>query len=196
MQDLIIGSLQSLEQEFQPNELAYLALTTKIELPFRDRWAFSLYRTLRDSFAVSREWKRTDLAILNGKSPEVLVELKAMYSFDAALDTVGISGFTDAMTADANKARLLAGAETEIYTVLLSTHPAGPFPPEMASIVKYVPGINKAVNRCGSGQKVQRIAREAVNETLRGRNLVATGSLDGGRAFSNRVVIDYWLVRA
>ncbi|RUO22604.1 hypothetical protein CWE08_05370 [Aliidiomarina iranensis] len=196
MQDLIIGSLESLEQEFQSDELAYLALTTKIELPFRDRWAFSLYRTLKETYAVSREWKRTDMAILNGQSPEVLIELKAMYSFDAVLDKFKISRFADAMTSDAKKARLLAEAETEIYTVLLSTHPEGPFPPEMAHIVKYVSGINKAVNRCGSGQKVQHAAHEAINKTLRDRNVVATGSLDGGRAFLNGVVIDYWLVRA
>ena len=195
MQELIVGSLKSLGEEFQPNELAYLALTTKIELPLRDRWAFSLHRALNDRFAVSREWKRTDLAILKGQSPQVLIELKAMYSFDAALDIVGISGFTNAMSADAKKAQLLSKASTEIYTVLLSTHPNGAFSPEMDGIVKYVSGINKAIDRLGSAHKVKRTAQDAVYESLRDRNIVAVGSLNGGRAFSTDVVVDYWVVK-
>jgi hypothetical protein len=195
MQNLIINSLKNLEKEFQTNELAYLALTTKIELPLRDRWAFSLYRILKENFSVSREWKRTDLAILQGQSPQVLIELKAMYSFDAALDTEGIRGFADAMSADEKKANLLARAETEIFTVLLSTHPKGPFALEMAGIVKYIPGINRAFNRWGSASKVRCIAHDAVNKILCDRNIVATGSLDGGMAFSTNVVVDYWVVK-
>lgn len=196
MQEIVVRSLGSLEKEFQPNELAYLALTTKIELPLRDRWAFSLYRELGDSLIVSREWKRTDLAILRGQSPQVLIELKAMYSFDAALDRGGISGYTDAMSRDAKKARILAETTTEIYTVLLATHPVGTVSTEMNGAIKYIPGINKAVKRFGSAVKVRSIAREAVNNKLRDRNLIMCGSLTRGRAFNLEVFIDYWVVKA
>lgn len=196
MQGLIVRSLESLEQEFQPNELAYLALTAKIELPFRDRWSFSLHRALDDSYFVSREWKRTDLAILKGRSPHVLIELKAMYSFDAALDTAGISGFTDAMSADAKKAHVLAEANSEIYTVLLATHPDDSISAEMSGIIKYVTGINRAVDRWGSARKVKCIAHEAVSEDIRNRDVVASGSLNGGRAFGIGVAVDYWVVKA
>ena len=39
MHDELIHSLHDLDGEFQCNELAYLALTMKIEGPLRDRWA-------------------------------------------------------------------------------------------------------------------------------------------------------------
>lgn len=85
MKNYIINSFTNFVQEFQTNELAYLSLTTKIELPFRDRLAYSLFKELdAKNIIVSREWKRTDLALLQNGLPSVLIELKAMYSFDAA----------------------------------------------------------------------------------------------------------------
>lgn len=196
MQELIVRSIEKLGDQFQENELAYLALTTKIELPLRDRWAFSLYRELNGDYNVSREWKRTDLAILKGSMPQVLIELKAMYSFDAALDTDGIGGFTDAMTLDANKAKYLAADDTEIYTVLLATHPGSSLSPEMNGIIKYVPGINKAIEKYGSADKVRDATCEVVNKDLSTRNIVAFGNLRGGMAFDTEVSILYWVVKA
>ncbi|MFT7294745.1 MAG: hypothetical protein ACI87Q_002603 [Pseudohongiellaceae bacterium] len=196
MQNLITNTIKSLTDNFQNNELAFLALTTKIELPFRDRWAFSIFNEIEMDFNVSREWKRTDLAILKGKTPQVLVELKAMYSFDAALDPDGIGGFTDAMSADAKKAKNLAVEETEIYTVLLVTHPSISFSPEMDGIVKYVPGINRAIDKFGSALRVKEVACEAVDNDLKNRNVVASGELNGGKAFGAEVSVLYWIVKA
>ena len=71
----------------------------------------------------AREWLRTDIAILEGEVPKALIELKAMYTFDAALDQENINGFCDAMEKDREKARSLSTSESEIYTVLLATHP-------------------------------------------------------------------------
>ena len=136
------------------------------------------------------------MAILNDQSPRVLIELKAMYSFDAALDTEGVRGFIAAMSADENKARDLAEENTEIYTVLLATHPEGSFPSNMNGIIKYVPGINNAVKRFGSANKVKSIASEAVNLNLCNKNLVASGILKGGNAFDTEVSVYYWIVKA
>ena len=193
MDDIVINTLSRIDTLFHPDELAYLALTSKIEMPIRDRWAYSLHRELGDVLNVSREWKRTDISILNITSPRAIIELKAMYSFDAALDPKGIGGFTDAMSADAKKAKTLATKDTEIYTVLLATHPDGPFPKEMNGIIKYVPGINNAIKAFGSSEKVKRAAMDAVNNDLKSRNVIAAGSLNGGKSFNTKVSILYWL---
>jgi hypothetical protein len=72
-----------------PNdELAYLALTTKSEGPMRDRIAFHLHKTHKESeFWVAREWKRIDLAFIgrSDREPICLVELKAIYTVDPLL---------------------------------------------------------------------------------------------------------------
>ena len=195
MQELIVSSLTALEADFQKNELAFLALTTKIEMPLRDRWAYTLFRKLEGKYSVSREWKRTDLAILDEQKPLALIELKAMYSFDAALDIDGIGGFTDAMAEDADKARKLAVDDTEIYTVLLATHPDSTFLLGLDGVVKYVSGINKAIKKFDTSQKVEEVAVEAVNKDLCSKNVVASGSLNGGQAYGSQVSVLFWVVK-
>jgi hypothetical protein len=78
-------------KEIPTNELAYLALTSKIEIPIRNKWAYLLHKKLGEDFVVSREWRRADLAILESVPvskktkilvPRCLIELKAMYTFE------------------------------------------------------------------------------------------------------------------
>ena len=75
--------LERAAKTFAPGELAYLALTSKIDRPLQDRLAWSL-RTQLPALVVSREWRNTDIAVLSadGRSPMVLLEAKARYSFD------------------------------------------------------------------------------------------------------------------
>ena len=40
----VAETMESLDQEFSQDELAYLALTSKVELPIRDRLAHTLHR--------------------------------------------------------------------------------------------------------------------------------------------------------
>lgn len=196
MQELIASSLANLGREFQENELAYLALTTKIELPIRDRLAFILHRQLNEKFNISREWKRTDLAILDGQNPRALIELKAMYVFDAALDQSEICGYAAAMAQDEIKAKKLATGDTEVYTVLLATHSDSHFPLEMSGIIKYITGINKAFKKYNTAEKIKDIACEAVDKKLSTRNVIAVGEIYGGQAFNSNVSVLYWVIKA
>src|SRR5262245_42546723 len=104
--------------KFDVDELAYLALTSKIEFAFRDRLAFGLHQSLSSQgYTVAREWNRVDLAILNGKYPEALIEIKAMYSFDAATGQYEKLAQQDALKCR-NK-----WSEAQVFTLLLMTHP-------------------------------------------------------------------------
>lgn len=196
MDDQIIETLALCGKEFQENELAYLALTTKIELPVRDRWAFLLHKKLGSKYHISREWRRTDLAILDGVSPIALVELKAMYSFDAAFGDGGGKGYTDKMLRDENKAKKLAGANTDVYTVLLSTHPRGGFDKRMNYIVKYLYYINKSLKKYVSETEVLSRCKAGVSRNLKDRILLTSGEFDGGSAFGVDVLVSYWVVKA
>ena len=182
MNEVLRESLAAIDQEFRKNELAYLALTTKIEHPVRDRWAFYLYEKLYGEIIVSREWKRTDLALLEKSGPKALIELKAMYTFDAALDKNGISGFIKAMEMDEIKASKLATAQTQIYTVLLATHPKSIVPPRLEGFVKYRSGINKAISMFESAENVREEAVSAIERKFKGKNVVSSGCLAGGTA--------------
>ena len=196
MEELIRESLTSVDREFRPNELAYLALTMKIENPIRDRWAFLLHQNANASLAVAREWRRTDIAVLEGEVPRALIELKAMYTFDAALDLENIGGFCDAMEKDQEKARSLSPRESDIYTVLLATHPQSEVAKAHERVVKYRQGINSALKRYGRSDAVASAAVQAVNRRLAKKNIIASGSFDGGHAFEISTQVFYWLTKA
>ena len=196
MDEILTNTLSSLHNEFHENELAFLALSTKIELPLRDRWAYSLYRDLFGKYVVSREWKRTDLAILNRGKPEALIELKAMYTFDAVLAQEGVAGFSKAMEKDEKKALALANGIGSVYTVLLATHPKRIITTEYAGIIKYRRGINRAIKRFGSEEQVAKYAKQTVHERLKHKCIIANGSLSCGMAYEVPTEVYYWIIKA
>ena len=192
MHDKLIDSLHDLTGEFQPNELAYLALTSKIEGPLRDRWAYSLHQALSPEHVVAREWtgpsgKRADLAIVAHGSAHAIIELKASYSFDVI--NSGRKKFIEQLRTDGEKWSDCAGAS--IYTVLLVTHPDGEVAGHHKGIVKYVPEINRAVRKCGSPEKVKARAKASLRGDL-GADVVC-GELCGGRAFGTSLSV-LWFV--
>lgn len=91
----VADALKQLDKEFAKNELAYLALTSKAERQIVDRLAFSLHRDYADSdqisvareFTIPKKIQRVDLAIVQGRAPRLLLEAKAMQSFNVNLPT-------------------------------------------------------------------------------------------------------------
>ena len=208
MHDKLIDSLHDLTGEFQPNELAYLALTSKIEGPLRDRWAYSLHQALSPEYVVAREWsgprtsgkrrhragarsrprrRRADLAIVAHGSAHAIIELKAIYSFDVINSRH--KKLIEWLRTDGEKWSDCASAS--IYTVLLVTHPDGEVAGHYEHIVKYVPEINRAVHKCGSPEKVRARAKASLRGDL-GTDVVC-GELCGGRAFGTSLSV-LWFV--
>jgi hypothetical protein len=196
MQQILKDTISSVADDFKENELAYLALTSKIELPLRDRWAFNLSQQLSGNAIVSREWQRTDIAILKKDAPIALIELKAMYTFDAALDLDEISGFIEKMEKDEVKATKLTSQHPQIYTVLLATHPKAFVPIELDGIVKYRAGINRAINTFETEKNVLKVAKEAVYKKFKNKNTIASGVISGGNAFGIDTDVLYWINKA
>src|SRR3954447_11031963 len=103
---ILRDELARLGRRFERDELAFLALTSKIELPIRDRLAYSLYQRL-DECLVAREWKRVDLAVLSddGKTPVMLLEAKALFTFDLIGDDVWVDRFPQKVREDVKALR-------------------------------------------------------------------------------------------
>ncbi len=190
----IVDCLKETIKEFSKNELAFLALTTKIELPLRDRWAYVLYNKLHKSdFIVSREWKRIDIAITKNGKPEILIEIKALYTFDAINEKGYYVKTIDYMQKDEDKASKFANHDTEIYTVLFATHPLILVPDNFKSIVKYIPGIKRAFKKHKNADSIKDVARLRI-KTKFGERKVIEGVLDAGNAFGIGVEIMYWVL--
>ena len=71
---------------FDPNSLAYLAVTGKIELPVRDALGALLTKDFPQMTA-AREYQRRDLVLLENGIPQLVVEGKLWISFEASVPT-------------------------------------------------------------------------------------------------------------
>lgn len=188
-------ALEAAASTFAPGELAYLALTSKVELPLRDRLAWSLSTQLPD-LVVAREWKYTDLAILDQTATAIaLVEATALYSFDVATpDRANVRKYRDKVEADIAKAfALLHGHQAAVFALVLVTHPMDALPLDLDGVIKYRTLIQAALNRA-TPERIRAGARATLASALDPLGPATLGSLMAGTAFGVRVIIDYRIV--
>ena len=197
----IIESLKGLETEWQENELAYYALTTKAELPFRDKLSWRMHKQLeKEGVISSREWKRTDLALIKDHEPLALIELKNMLASDSFINTWG--NFKDEqffceMLNDKIKAKKLANDKTEVYTLLTVTHShniiedANP----ASTAVKYRKDINRRLRLNTQEEILKEVDARVVNNLEKFGDIVYSDVMDAGTAFDTDVSIMVYLVK-
>ena len=191
MRDLIINSLKLSENLFHKNELAFLSLTSKIENPIRDALAYQLFNNLGNNFLVSREWNRTDIAILENDIPRVIIELKAMYSFDALIEK-NILNYLEKVNKDFNKTKKYAVKDTSAFFILLATHPFEIVKSEFAKVVKYSNDINRLL-KYSSELEIKETAKSNVLNYFSNFQCVSTGELVGGKAFEIETNVLFWV---
>lgn len=190
------SALNEIGCSFRKDELAYLAITSKSEHPFRDRLAYLLHKRYEaDGYAVCREWKHIDLAVLSPNGREVcLVEIKFMYTGDILYPDSGYK-FEILTRNDMNKARRVASdATVAVYSLLIAVNPSNTFE-ERNTVVKYRGKIAKALRKHVTGAQVRAEAVKAVREKFAGRNIVHEGEVPGGAVFGSEVTVLFWLVR-
>jgi hypothetical protein len=192
--------LDRMHQRFEANQLAYLALTSKVELPIRDRLAFALHRRLGQHL-VAREWNRVDLAVLaeDGSTPELLLEAKALYTFDLIGEDVWVDRFPKRVRDDveALRARPDVVARTQLFALVLATHPLSEADPQLRQVAKYSRGVAKAIAALGDAATVLRQADAAIRAALPDASeVLRTGEIPGGSAYGVEVTVPYWLIAA
>ncbi|MEW6991513.1 hypothetical protein AADZ91_12585 [Colwelliaceae bacterium 6441] len=197
--------------KYEQDELAYLALTSKIEHTLRDKWAYGLHDNLnkksKDNIIVSREWHRTDLALLDAKTKKAkaLIEIKAIYSFDvAAKYKIGQyikaeHPFLDLMLYDVKKAKDLkddhqglVDEDLEIYKVLFVTHPKmGTGGTKWNNIIKYRGSIDSCLKKINERDLIDEV-KTSLNKEFNKESILKKG----GKAFDIEVDIYCWIVKA
>ena len=189
----VVNSLESLKSAFLQNELAYLALTQKVEHAFRDKLAFELHNRLKGDkeSLVCREWCRTDLAVIRDSQPLLLLEAKAIYTFDI-MKGGSQHPFPSQLQEDIEKSKVWQSdgknSTLEILALLIATHPHDPPSAAYREAVKYYGGVVKYAT--------EGITLEAASEQVHQRvqlPLVHQGVVAGGQAFGIDVSVAYWL---
>ena len=198
LREILGHHLREIGGRFEEGELAYLASTGKVEAAVRDRLAWRLHQQLGQDVVVSREWplggaKRADVALLRDSIPWAVVEFKALYAFDVHIEK-NRGEYRERVRADLARAAEWA-PQAEAYAVVLTTHVAGTIRPDLARVVKYAPGIGRALTQLGTADAVRSKALE-----IWGQELATLGApveaieLDSGRVWGLDIVLDAWLV--
>jgi hypothetical protein len=187
--DILEEEVKRIEDCFNENELAYLALTSKVEFPIRDKLAYNLYKRLKEQdIIVSREWRRSDLAFLYSGQPIFICELKAAYTFDI----FSHKAYLDLIEKDIAKAKAISTPQTEIASLFLTTHVHQLVDNRFNKVIKYHTGINNALKKHVSQLKMMETAME-----IMGNGFVHFDVKDGiikcGKAFEYDVEIYYWI---
>lgn len=141
--------ITNLEKRFENNELAYLALTSKIENVLRDKIAFDFHRLYKNQKIVCREWTnqkgtklKSDLAILNLNSePELIIEFKAHSSI------VGIGEWAKSLKDDYLKNKNLYKNAEIIYVLFANYIDNIPNNELYLNSVKYYQNLQKSQKR-------------------------------------------------
>lgn len=197
LRDSLCDELGKIGRSFRPGELAYLALTSKPEFAVRDRLAFALHRRMWPKAVVSREWRRTDLAVLSADVPPrplALIEAKASYTFDAAIQNPPGGWIGQVVKADLAKASALAVKGTEVYALVIVTHPRSAPDRSLRGVAKYLSGVRRAIAIAGSAEEVRVRALQNLEAALGALGPTTSGTITGGSAFGVDVLIDWWLV--
>lgn len=192
-----VGS--AVEQAFasaDPDEMAYLALTSKVELPTRDRIAYELHCAATPTQYVSREWKKTDLAVVEHGEPALLLEAKALYSFDAVREKT-LAKYSGYIDGDIDKARKLAGPDTTVVIALVVTHVSAEVSADLESIAKYRWWINKSLEKYPDTAVLHTEASRRIGEMLSSKcNSVPVRNSISGTVWDIPVRIDVWIAGA
>lgn len=183
---LIESTLDNLGEHFKPHELAYLALTGKIESVIRDRLAYLLHigGVFKPS-VVNREWKKIDIAIVpkrHGGGLGVGIQLKAKSS-----TYIVVSEARSLRRAALEDLRKCRGKVSKAYFLLIAPHFVGS------------PGrIFREIFKYRWEQVPESKVRNAVTGAFKGWHIVGSHNgkpLNAGKAFDMEVSLHYWLCK-
>lgn len=136
--DRLQAILSTLHASFHPNELAYLAATSKVEGQIRDRIAYQLHIQLEPELFVHREWRDrnnlwADIAVTDEKNRS-----KYLLEFKAHSAPTFEQGYSELIRKDLQKLYRAGRGDTELYMVFLFNHlyDPGTLDPKYANVIK------------------------------------------------------------
>lgn len=198
MQNLLINAIENAGASFEEDELAFLALTSKIERPFLDRFAFAVHKALSSSGAlVAREFPvpgagRADVAILQSNQVSCIVEGKAMAVADCTRPEPRRREYADLLQQDLSRYATSPIPKAQIYSLLLGVYPLRPIPTELRPVIKYVSLLNGAYTRLQTADRICEEANSALRGYLREDAAVGAGKFVGGVALDVPVEVHWW----
>lgn len=167
----IVELLDGFEKTWFPNELAILFANSRTESNIRDKYNLHFANLLKENerYFIQREWKRTDLAIVENNdgvtSPSVLFEFKIRHtSFIARGDGKSTlygdkhrTEYKNGVYGDLEKLDKYEN-DCSCYSILIGVHPLQPIPEKynvFKGDCKEIEEINKKFERFGNADVIK-----------------------------------------
>lgn len=193
--EMMKASLAAINRE----DLAHLFATGKNELLLRDLLASYMHRTLKlegEEF-VAREWKKHDLAIVNGFEPIAIIEGKSWAHFDSINQHKLLraeKSVERALLQDIQKMRVTTEGHPKckkfISTILFSVEVARDFPLAYGQLT-YGSGHKGGVKKMGSFEELVIAGRGNLQALYSQYGQIAVNSLEVGTFLNMKVAVDF-----
>ncbi len=196
---LLKDELASLATYFNANELAYLALTAKIEQPLREKIAYRLQQRItaeNPDLYCAREWHDTDIALIDKEgNVNRIVLIKSGYTADETNMNASMVGFyPKKIIDDLRKTAELGGNETKYFALLFYTHIDKPVPAHLKKIVKHDNSLNRAFKQQNAAQIIEE-AQGYINHFFEQHRITTEqGCIEAGQCWDIEVKIYYWFM--
>lgn len=193
--DNLVDVIKRSMDSFKKNELAYLSMTSKNELPIRDRIAYELYSNY-NNYIVAREYSpkginsRIDLAILKNNNIKDIIELKSMYTFDS----VNMQNFINSINNDFNKNSELLSDVINQYEIIIATHVKTIPNEEFSKYIKYYRLIKKYTLK-DSKELIKNLDCIIKKEFPEKQYEIRSFIINAGEAFEVDVDVCFWILK-
>ena len=180
--------ISNIGSTFKDDELAFLAVTSKIELPLRDKIAFELQNKYSNKI-ICREWtnsqtgKRTDLAILNNEG-----EVECVIEFKAHSDMINIRQYVASMKNDIEKSLLIPNNPEVYFVIFINYISQLPTVEHLDNAIKYNKSIQKAIDLSYDRDKIINDWNDALNDNNI-ENKYDEVEIEGGKYFNSDVSV-------
>ncbi len=198
-QAIIQEELNAIASYYNSNEVAYLALTAKVEATLRNKLAYRLQQRMMDeqtTLQVARDWQDTDIAIITSSGqPEALIYLKSGYIPDETDANSSMIGFYPKKVLDASQKSNQIGLDhTQTFAILFYTHQNKPVEEVYRKSVKHDNAFLRAFKQHNAKEMLES-AKNNITNFFNAKNLPITHILiDAGTCWDVKVDIHTWLV--
>lgn len=198
-QAIIQEELSVIASYYNSNEVAYLALTAKVEATLRNKLAYRLQQRMMDeqtTLQVARDWQDTDIAIITSAGqPEALIYLKSGYIPDETEANSSMIGFYPKKVLDASQKSHQIGLDhTQTFAILFYTHQDKPVEEVYKKSVKHDNAFLRAFKQ-HSAEEMLDSAKTNITIFFSAKNLPTTHIIiEAGKCWDVKVDIHTWLV--
>jgi len=198
--DVIWNEIVRLRRLFGKDELAYLALTRKVEEPLRDRLAWGIHQKLRGKYFVARDYKHEghgeeiDIGILKKTPAKPAVSLIQM---GACSIITQVGRYPDKLIDDFHIMKNFSNTRPELYFIMIANLPLKSIPRKYDGYIRFshAAKIRKCFQKYEVPNKMIEVAGGKWEEYLRKFKLqFRRVRIDAGKLYEIPVELVVWMV--